>query len=150
MSDDEKRDPEKPEPIEPDAVLDEHGRDLSRVVPHLRKHCFKPGQTGNPNGRPKKVTFEQIVAKVLDEKIGGRDGVSVTRREALARVLVDECLRRNSGLIREVLAREWPAVQSHAIDTRIEIGGEDRRAALAGRLDRLAAGEDDDASRRDH
>ena len=86
---------------------------MAECPEHLKATRWKKGQTGNPNGRPGRLRFETIVAQVLDEKIPGAD---TTKREALARVFVDSMLHRNGQMIREYLAREWPAVQKHEVD----------------------------------
>jgi hypothetical protein len=58
-----------------------------------------------------------LVAKILSEKVKALDAdgkkISRTKRELVARVFVDELLKRNAGLLREFLARAWPAVEKH-------------------------------------
>ena len=80
--------------------------------PKMRAAMWKKGQSGNPKGRPKRPTFEALVATILDEHIPGSD---VTKREALARVFVDAMLKRNAPMIREFLERSWPKT------TRLEV-----------------------------
>lgn len=80
---------------------------------HIKEYQWKPGQSGNPKGRPRRPSFEAIVATVLDEQLPGSD---ITKREALARVFVDAMLKRNGQMIREFLLREWPAVTKHEVD----------------------------------
>lgn len=87
------------------------------VPPQLVANAWKPGQSGNPKGRPKVPTFEMLVAKILSEKVKSTNAegkkISSTKRELVARVFVDELMKRNAGLLREFLARAWPAVQKH-------------------------------------
>jgi hypothetical protein len=53
---------------------------------NIKKHKFKPGQTGNPNGRPKKLPeIDILLAEVLSEKNGG-----VTAAEKILRVLISK------------------------------------------------------------
>ena len=75
---------------------------------HLRDYRWKSGQSGNPNGR-RRQSFQGIVADILDEYLPAP--VDMTKREALARVFVDELLKANGHLIREFLNREWPVAQ---------------------------------------
>lgn len=79
---------------------------------HLKATRWKKGQSGNPKGLNGRPRFEAVVAKILDEKIPDSD---VTKREEVARVFVDALLRSNGQMIREYLAREWPAVQKHEV-----------------------------------
>lgn len=80
---------------------------------HLKQYRFKPGESGNPAGRPKRPTFESLVEQVLDMTI---EEMGCSKREALALVFVDSLLKRNTRLIHEYLAREWPAVQKHEVE----------------------------------
>jgi hypothetical protein len=81
----------------------------------IKAYQWKPGQSGNPKGPTPRPKFEAVVAKILDEKIPYADG-DVTKREALARVFVNAMLKNNGQMIREYLAREWPAVQKHELE----------------------------------
>ena len=72
--------------------------------PWLKPWHFKPGQSGNPAGRPKLRTFEELVREVLAEKIGDHD-----KFEILARVVVDEAIQnRNIQVIKILCERLWP------------------------------------------
>lgn len=49
---------------------------------------FKPGQTGNPKGRPKKGrALAEILQKAGNTKVVNRDGDKVTRKQMLAEML---------------------------------------------------------------
>lgn len=82
-----------------------------RNIPAMRDKMWKPGESGNPKGPPPRRTLEAIVQQLLDERIGSGED-AMTRREALGTVIIDEMLnRRNSPIIKELLARLWPAAQ---------------------------------------
>lgn len=98
-----------------------------KLTPEMIEKQWKPGQSGNPRGRPKRPSFEALVAQVLDEAVPGSDW---TKREALARVFVDELMKRNGALIREFLAREWPAVQKHEHDIAQPVSVDSLRSAI--------------------
>ena len=85
---------------------------LGNCPDQLKPTRWKKGQSGNPNGLSKRLSFEKVVAKVLDEKF---DDTDQTKREKLARVFVDAMLESNGQMIREYLARAWPAVQKHEV-----------------------------------
>lgn len=108
--------------------------------PKMVAQRFKPGQSGNPAGTQKRPTMETLVAKVLDERIPGSDK---TKREALARVFVDEMLKRKGYAIKEYLEREWPKVQKHEVSgpdgDPLEISGESAWDRLSSSMDRVEA-----------
>lgn len=108
------------------AERDEHGRDLSHVPENLRGHVFKPGQSGNPKGRPKGRTLVEIINDVLAEEVRIGDGDSVSRMEAAVRIAADEAIRnRDVRWFRELMDRISPKPK------RIEVSNVDESEPTA-------------------
>lgn len=64
-----------------------------------REHQFKPGQSGNPRGRPRgSQNFRTLLQRELDQQItatnNGRE-VRMTKREAMVKRIVGEALKGN-------------------------------------------------------
>ena len=106
-----------------------------RTHPKMRAKMWKKGQSGNPEGRPPKRRFEDVVAEVLEEQIPGTD---VTKFETLARVFVTAMLKGDRSLIREFLAREYP------VKKQVEVTGADGRPLELSWLDLIRAEREDD------
>lgn len=92
---------------------------------------FKPNQSGNPKGRPRRIpTLHAVVAKVMEEQIEIREGERVLRmsnRYALARNAVRRALNGDPKLFRAL-----------AVMMRIESGegqGEDEAKAYISAAD---------------
>jgi hypothetical protein len=64
-----------------------------KKIPEGRR--FKPGQSGNPKGRPKKEdTWKYIFSDLLTlEDISMPDGSKITRKQAIAIRMVQEALK---------------------------------------------------------
>jgi hypothetical protein len=71
-----------------------------------RETRFKPGQSGNPKGRPRRVpTFRAALEKVLAEPIELRQGKRlqrVSKLDALARTTVDRALKGDHRHFRSI------------------------------------------------
>jgi hypothetical protein len=68
---------------------------------------FKPGQSGNPKGRPRRVpTLRAALEKVLGEHIGLREGERsqrVSKLDALVRTTMNRALKGDPRFLRAVL-----------------------------------------------
>lgn len=61
-------------------------------VKNLTPHQFKPGQSGNPGGRPKRKPLTDIYAELIDQ-ICPEDKAGRTYAELIARALVKEAIK---------------------------------------------------------
>jgi hypothetical protein len=79
---------------------------------------FKPGQSGNPSGRPKGVrNFSSDLRDELAELVSIKDGdnsVGVTRQRAIIKVLVKAALEGDFRAATTVLSLSWRAFGSEA------------------------------------
>jgi len=108
---------------------------------------FKPGETGNPNGRPKKLKFYEIVDRILDLPIkelppalrepamalAGDE--NKTARQAGAARVVKEIFTGNPTFLKEAMDRiEGSVTQRTESRTETELGAETRKqlAEIAG------------------
>lgn len=72
------------------------------------QHQFKPGQTGNPRGRPKTIT--NMLREILADTKLGNDEVpdGKTVGEALAVAIIQQALKGNAPYLKAVLERVDP------------------------------------------
>ncbi len=73
------------------------------------KHTrFKPGQSGNPRGRPRKNTsVEAMIKRELDQKIAVKEGGSelhITKREAIVKQFVNRAIKGDAKPLQMMLA----------------------------------------------
>ena len=76
------------------------------------------GISGNPSGRPNGTSLGQLVEQILDEDYDAEGGM--TRREALARALVQQATEGRGNAAKELLARVWPASLAIAVTAETE------------------------------
>lgn len=70
-----------------------------------RSTSWKPGQSGNPNGAPRKgLSWKELIAFVGDEELPG----GMTRKEALVRAAFVYAMKGNAVLFRELMQRSEP------------------------------------------
>lgn len=77
---------------------------------------FKPGQTGNPNGRPKKKPdpVAEVVQSVLDAPMQYREKgrtKTASRREVTLRLLVEKALKGDVGAAELLLKKRKRALR---------------------------------------
>lgn len=83
---------------------------------------WKPGQSGNPKGRPKQKSIETVMREILREEFVGPDGETTTKLEVLARVMWDKVIRdRDIATINLLLKRLWPEVRQHEVSGSVSL-----------------------------
>ncbi len=85
-------------------------RSKRKLPPQLEANKWKPGQSGNPKGRPKRKSLEEVLreylAKVLETD---KEGNEVTRLDAMAKVVFSEGVtKRNAKVMIALMDRLWP------------------------------------------
>jgi uncharacterized protein DUF5681 len=117
-----------------------------RLVPGGDSHRWKPGQSGNPGGRPKTGALAKACRDLLERQVPG-DSAGRTYAQAIAERLADLSLKGHLSAIRELGDRaegragqllnveirpasdagelELRPVESLSIEPTLEIGNED-------------------------
>ncbi len=103
---------ERSEPAEPAAEssrMIEHGSKGRKFSPEFVANTYRPGQSGNPKGRPKRKGLEEILRDHLEKTVPGSNGEETTRLELMAKVLFSEGItKRNSKVMLAIFDRLWP------------------------------------------
>ena len=88
---------------------------------------WKPGESGNPKGRPKRRTLEEEVNALLEKPL---DESGTTRLDQMAERIVEHIVGgKDTSLTREMLKRIWPEVRRHEVSADVELSGEMEIAA---------------------
>ena len=91
----------------------------SSPIPNGEAHRFKPGQSGNPGGRPKTGALTRACRDVLERRVPGEKGR--TYAEAIAERLAELALKGYMPAMRELADRaEGRAGQTLEIETRLQ------------------------------
>ncbi len=94
------------------------GRDTQGRFTKDTPTAFKPGQSGNPAGRPKSITLSEAIRLQLVKTVS--EGSDVTFAEAIAQVLCVAAVRGNVNAAREIADRtEGKPKQSVDLDMRV-------------------------------
>jgi hypothetical protein len=71
-----------------------------KPVDNIRPHQWKPGQSGNPKGRPKNKTLTELVRGVLERELNGK-----VPDQLLAEVIVKHALSGKFPFVKELWDR---------------------------------------------
>ena len=81
-------------------TLQESGDKPKRSLPEaLRTHTWKPGQSGNPGGRPKKLT------QPLEDFLARKDKKGRQYAQLLIEAMVTRAIKKSDTLIKEIFDR---------------------------------------------
>jgi len=82
---------------------------------------FKPGQSGNPKGRPKGSGITDKLKALLDSEVILK-GEKLTMADAIAQVIINKALKADHKFVREILDRtEGKVTDNVKIDGEMKI-----------------------------
>ncbi len=103
-----------------------------QTPPALEATKWVAGQSGNPAGRPKKLSIQELVYRVLAEEIEDTNSVwndadQATKAEIVARRIVTMLMNGDQRILRLFLDRDWPVAQKVelSVPDGVEIGTSD-------------------------
>ena len=109
---------------------------------------FKPGQSGNPKGRPKgSLNIANVLAKTLREQVAVNEGGrhrKITKLEAAVKQIVNKAAGGDAGAIRFLIGlTQVVEAQFDAQEARSELPEDDKKvlAGLLARLQKLPTGD---------
>lgn len=93
------------------------------------KPPFKPGESGNPNGRPvgsKSITT--MVREALDEVIKMKDGSEVDMKGLLIKRILDKAIQKGDDRMIQMIWEQLDGRPNQKIDLVAELGDESRNS----------------------
>jgi hypothetical protein len=84
--------------------------DTKEKVAGLRPHLWKPGQSGNPKGRPPKLRCFKTLMKDYLDSVATEDPTK-TREQVLAEALYEHALKGHKVAMQEILNRCFGSVK---------------------------------------
>lgn len=80
-----------------------------KITPEMEAAKWKPGQSGNPKGRPKQQSLETVLRQYLQQEIGKEGEAKITRFDAMVRVIFSEAVtKRNAKVLIAIMDRLYP------------------------------------------
>lgn len=71
-----------------------------------RSTSWKPGQSGNPGGRPSAgMSWAELIIKIVEEQVPGKE---MTWKEAVVRAAIHHAIKGNAAILKELWQRSEP------------------------------------------
>lgn len=87
--------------------------------PNIKDYGFKPGQSGNPGGRPKKDwTWAGLLAEAMEEELIAKDGSKAKTKQFITKRLVKMAIEGDISAQKEIMNRmDGMPQQNHDLTT---------------------------------